>query len=119
MNQFGLNAQGVPTFTQGGSEQPDGSTQEYCKLSQLILSPVVNSGSFTDVQGSSLDVLVYAATQDDTSISVRADIAVGVLVSWIGGTILAIVFLCWLWKRLRRGRRAARASVRAPERSRA
>ncbi len=47
--------------------------------------------------------LAGAATQDDTSISVRADIALGVLVSWIGGTILAIVFLFWLWKRLRRG----------------
>jgi len=46
--------------------------------------------------------LTGAATQDDTSISVRADVALGVLVSWIGGTILVVVFLLWLWKRVRR-----------------
>jgi len=46
--------------------------------------------------------LAGAATQDDTSISVRADIALGVLATWIGGTILAIVFLFWLWQRFRR-----------------
>jgi len=46
--------------------------------------------------------LAGAATQDDTSISVRADIAAGVLATWIGGTILAIVFLFWLWRRFRR-----------------
>ena len=46
--------------------------------------------------------LAGAAIQDDTSISLRADIAVGVLATWIGGTILAIVFVFWLWRRFRR-----------------
>ena len=34
--------------------------------------------------------LGWAATQDDTTITVRADVAVGVLVSWVGSAILVI-----------------------------
>jgi hypothetical protein len=51
----------------------------------------------------------WAATQDDTSITVRADVALGVLVSWIGWTILAIAGAVWTW----RSRRARRETVRA------
>ena len=32
----------------------------------------------------------WAATQDETSITVRADVAVGVVASWIGAAILTI-----------------------------
>ena len=42
--------------------------------------------------------LGWAATQDETSISIRADVAMGVLVSWIGWTILSIAGTLWLWK---------------------
>ena len=52
--------------------------------------------------------LGWAATQDETSISIRADVAMGVLVSWIGWTILSIVGALWTWKSLRR-RQAVRA----------
>ena len=34
--------------------------------------------------------LGWAATQDETTITVRADVAFGVLVSWIGFAILAV-----------------------------
>jgi hypothetical protein len=51
----------------------------------------------------------WAATQDDTSITVRADVALGVLVSWIGWTILAIAGAVWTW----RSRRARRETARA------
>jgi hypothetical protein len=40
----------------------------------------------------------WAATQDETTITVRADVALGVLVSWIGCTILAISGLFWSWR---------------------
>jgi len=46
--------------------------------------------------------LGWAATQDDKFIYVREDVAMGVIVSWIGCTILAIAFVVWMWKRLRR-----------------
>ena len=52
---------------------------------------------------------VYAATQDETTITVRADIAFGVLLSWIGWTILAIAGAFWTWRSLRARRRAVRA----------
>jgi hypothetical protein len=52
--------------------------------------------------------LGWAATQDDTTISIRADVAIGVLVSWIGWTILTMVMLLGLLRGLRR-RRAVRA----------
>ena len=52
--------------------------------------------------------LAGAATQDETTITVRADVAIGVLMSWIGVTILGVVFLFWAWKTLRgRARPAA------------
>ena len=51
----------------------------------------------------------WAATQDETMITVRADIALGVLVSWIGCTILAISGLFWTWRTLRSRREAVRA----------
>jgi hypothetical protein len=52
--------------------------------------------------------LGWAATQDDTTISIRADVAMGVVVSWIGWTILTIVMLLGFLRGLRR-RRAVRA----------
>jgi hypothetical protein len=51
----------------------------------------------------------WAATQDDTTISVRADVAIGVLVSWIGSTILAIAGALWTWRSWRSRREAVRA----------
>jgi hypothetical protein len=51
----------------------------------------------------------WAATQDDTSITIRADIAVGVLISWIGSTILAISGALWTWRSWRARRQAVRA----------
>jgi hypothetical protein len=39
----------------------------------------------------------WAATQDDTTITVRADIAFGVLLSWIGWAILATTGAVWSW----------------------
>jgi hypothetical protein len=51
----------------------------------------------------------WAATQDDTSITVRADVAFGVLVSWIGSTILAIAGALWTWRSWRARREAVRA----------
>jgi hypothetical protein len=51
----------------------------------------------------------WAATQDDTSITVRADVAFGVLVSWIGSTILAIAGALWTWRSWRTRREAVRA----------
>jgi len=51
--------------------------------------------------------LGWAATQDDKFIYVREDVAMGVIVSWIGCTILAIAFVVWMWKRLRRRSPAA------------
>src|SRR5437879_8596340 len=61
----------------------------------------------------------WAATQDETTITVRADVAFGVLVSWIGWTILAIASALWTWRWWRAGRgavRAERASSRADAR---
>jgi hypothetical protein len=46
--------------------------------------------------------LGWAATQDDRFIYVREDVAMGILVSWVGCTILAVVLAVWAWKRLRR-----------------
>jgi hypothetical protein len=51
----------------------------------------------------------WAATQDETSITVRADVALGVLVSWIGSMILAIAGALWT----RRSWRSRREAVRA------
>ena len=51
----------------------------------------------------------WAATQDETTITVRADVALGVLVSWIGCTILAISGAFWNWRSLRSRREAVRA----------
>jgi hypothetical protein len=48
----------------------------------------------------------WAATQDETTITVRADVAFGVLVSWIGWTIIAIAGALHTW-RTWRGRRDA------------
>ena len=53
--------------------------------------------------------LGWAATQDETSISIRADVAMGVLVSWIGWTILSIAGTLWLWKTWRNRRMAVPA----------
>lgn len=48
--------------------------------------------------------LGWAATQDETSITIRVDVAIGVLVSWIGWTILTVAGALWLWQTLRRRR---------------
>ena len=53
--------------------------------------------------------LGWAATQDETTITVRADVAFGVLVSWIGCAILAITGVFWTWRTLRSRREAVRA----------
>jgi len=45
-------------------------------------------------------------TTDETSISIRADVAAGVLVAAVGWTILTVVAALWLVKRLRRPRAA-------------
>ena len=50
----------------------------------------------------------WAATQDETTISIRADVAVGVVISWIGCTILAISGAFWTWRAWRSGREAVR-----------
>ena len=53
--------------------------------------------------------LGWAATQDETTITVRADVAFGVLISWIGCAILAITGIFWTWRALRTRREAVRA----------
>ncbi len=53
--------------------------------------------------------LGWAVTQDETTISVRADVAVGVLVSWIGCAILAITGAFWTGRTWRSRREAVRA----------
>ena len=53
--------------------------------------------------------LGWAATQDETTITVRADVAVGVLISWIGCTILAISGAFWTLRTWRARREAVRA----------
>ena len=53
--------------------------------------------------------LGWAAIQDETSITIRADVAFGVFVSWIGGTILAIAGVAWSWRSWRGRREAVRA----------
>jgi len=51
----------------------------------------------------------WAATQDETSITVRADVAAGVVISWIGWLILAIAGAAWSWRSWRSRREAVRA----------
>jgi hypothetical protein len=51
----------------------------------------------------------WAAIQDETSVTIRADVAFGVLVSWIGWTILAIAGAVWSWRSWLGRREAARA----------
>jgi hypothetical protein len=51
----------------------------------------------------------WAATQDETSITVRADVAVGVFASWIGSSILAIAGAIWTVRSWRARREAVRA----------
>jgi len=51
----------------------------------------------------------WAATQDDTTITIRADIALGVLVSWVGCTILVITGGFWTWRSWRAHRETVRA----------
>lgn len=53
--------------------------------------------------------LGWAATQDESSITIRADVAFGVVVSWIGCTILALAGLAWTWRSWRARRGAVRA----------
>ena len=53
--------------------------------------------------------LGWAATQDETTISVRADVAVGVFVSWIGLAILAVTGALGAWRTWRSRREAVPA----------
>jgi hypothetical protein len=53
--------------------------------------------------------LGWAATQDETSITIRADVALGVLVSWIGSTMLALAGVAWTWRSWRSRREVVRA----------
>jgi hypothetical protein len=53
--------------------------------------------------------LGWAATQDDTSITVRADVAVGVFASWIGSAILMVAGTAWTVRSWRARREAVRA----------
>jgi hypothetical protein len=53
--------------------------------------------------------LGWAATQNETSITVRADVAIGVLVSWMGSTTLAIAGALRIWRSWRRRRETVRA----------
>jgi hypothetical protein len=50
----------------------------------------------------------WAATQDETSITVRADVAVGVFASWIGSMILMIAGALWTLRSWRARREAVR-----------
>jgi hypothetical protein len=50
----------------------------------------------------------WAAIQDETTITVRADVAFGVLVSWIGWAILGIAAAVRSWKSWRLRREAVR-----------
>jgi hypothetical protein len=51
----------------------------------------------------------WAAIQDETTITIRADVAFGVVVSWIGWTILAVAGTVWIWRSWRGRREAVRA----------
>ena len=51
----------------------------------------------------------WAAIQDETTITIRADVAFGVIVSWVGCTILAIAGTVWTWRSWRGRREPARA----------
>ena len=53
--------------------------------------------------------LGWAARQDATTITVRADVAFGVFLSWIGFAILAISGALWTWRVWRSRREAVRA----------
>ena len=51
----------------------------------------------------------WAATQDETSITVRADVAAGVIASWIGSAILMFAGTAWTVRAWRARRQAVRA----------
>jgi hypothetical protein len=51
----------------------------------------------------------WAATQDETTITVRTDVALGVLVSWIGAAIAAIAVTVWTWRSWRVRRMTVRS----------
>jgi hypothetical protein len=53
--------------------------------------------------------LGWAAIQDETTITVRADVAFGVFLSWIGCAILGITGAFWTWRMWRTRREAVRA----------
>jgi hypothetical protein len=59
--------------------------------------------------------LGWAATQDDKYIYVREDVAMGIVVSWVGVTVLAAAFVIWLTKRVLR--RAFSGRAPAPSRA--
>lgn len=53
--------------------------------------------------------LGWAATQDETTITVRADVAFGVFLSWIGFAILALTGALRTWRMWRSRREAVGA----------
>jgi hypothetical protein len=53
--------------------------------------------------------LGWAATQDETTITVRADVAFGVFLSWIGCVILAVTGALGAWRMWRSRGEAVRA----------
>ena len=63
--------------------------------------------------------LGWAATQDDNNIYIREDVAMGLVVAWIGWSILTVVFVAWAIRKLRSRGAGAVASARARVPSRA
>ena len=63
--------------------------------------------------------LGWAATQDDYNVYIREDVAMGLIVAWIGWSILTVVFVAWAIRKLRaRGTRAVvTARARVPSRA--
>jgi len=45
----------------------------------------------------------WGVTSDDTTISIRADIAFGVLLAMLGGVVLAVVVVVWAVRRMLTG----------------
>jgi len=63
--------------------------------------------------------LGWAATQDDYNIYIREDVAMGLIVAWLGWSILTIVLVAWAIRkvRARSARPVASARARVPSRA--
>jgi len=44
--------------------------------------------------------LGWATTQDDNNIYIRGDVAMGLIVAWIGWSILTVVVLIWAFRKV-------------------